>query len=52
MAHMLRAVKLDLVSRVERFGDQLVMLEGERGYHEEGRAGSDSVENLKYSRRP
>lgn len=52
MAHVLRAVKLDLVSSVERIVDQLTMLEGEGGDHEEGRADGDAVESVEYSRRP
>ena len=52
VAHVLCAVKLDFVSRVERIGDQLTMLEGERGDHEEGRASADALESVEYSRRP
>jgi len=52
LAHVLRAVKLDFVARVERFGDQLTMLEGERRNHKEGRAGADTLESVEYSRRP
>jgi hypothetical protein len=52
VAHVLCAVKLDFVSRVERIGDQLTMLEGERGDHEEGRASANVVESVEYSRRP
>jgi hypothetical protein len=52
MAHVLRAVKPDLVSSVERIVDQLTMLEGEGGDHEEGRTDGDAVESVEYSRRP
>ena len=52
VAYVLCAVKLDLVSRVERFGNQLAMLEGERSDYEKGRADVDALESVEYPGRP
>ena len=52
MAHVLRAVKLDLMPRVERIKDQLAMLEGEWRDYEKCRAGADTVESVEYTGRP
>jgi hypothetical protein len=52
VAHVLRAVKLDLMPRVERIKDQLAMLEGEWRDYEKCRAGAYAIQSLKYSRRP
>jgi len=52
VAHVLCAVKLDLVSRVERVGDQLAMLQGERGDYEKGRPGAHAIESIEYPRSP
>jgi hypothetical protein len=52
VAHVLCAVKLDFVSRVERFGNYLAMFEGEWGDYKKGRVGAYAVESVEYSRRP
>ena len=52
VAYVLCTVKLDLMSYIKSFGNYVAMLEGEWGDYEEGRAGADAIQSLKYSRRP
>jgi hypothetical protein len=48
VAYVLGAVKLDLVTRREGGTDDVPLLEGERGDHEEGGAGIDTLEGVEH----
>jgi hypothetical protein len=52
VAHVLYAVKLDPMARLERGPDEVGVLEGERGDYEKGSADTRPVQGVEHQRRP